>query len=281
MKSMKWSKILVGAAIVIVLLLLLFDIGATAEFQISGYGSGEFALTGDQKRQANEMVESWGTKKPASIVVQGLADKSGKKAENDAVGRNRAYEMKEFLKSKGYPENIISALSLSDSADARKVVVTVEFTVASTSASNAQPAAPTATSYFTEAVRLFLTSVAVAFAVLVPIVIWFLLKRRRRKSEVAKTEVEVAEKTEQSSETVLETRWVEADHDGATFLVRVVKRGDEKWYTPFMTLENSSKPLCRAEFQMAKKAVRGCVKDARYADQFARLLIAKEDVKEK
>lgn len=99
------------------------------QFVITDYGLKEFAVKDKIERQAEEMVKNWGTKKPAKIIIQGFADKTGKTAENDVVARDRASEMKAFLETK--VDAKITAISKGDLEDARKVVVDVEFAVAS------------------------------------------------------------------------------------------------------------------------------------------------------
>lgn len=76
------------------------------------------------------------------------------------------------------------------------------------------------------------------------------------------------------AETILEERWVDAETNNGTYDVLIVKKGDAKWYTPFMTIEDGNKPLFRSDFQAAKKAVRTCMKNPHYADEILFLLAA-------
>lgn len=95
-------------------------------FTITGYGPEESALKGDQEKQALKIIEGWGKKKPVRIIVYGFADKSGTTAKNDEYSKKRAEEVKNFFEEK-YPEVKVITRSKGDSANARKVVVTVEF----------------------------------------------------------------------------------------------------------------------------------------------------------
>ncbi|MFH0955889.1 MAG: hypothetical protein V1801_01580 [Candidatus Falkowbacteria bacterium] len=131
MKKVNCIKFWLNFIAVAVLSFVFFDIATTAkaeEFIISGYGPKEFAVKDDVEKQAKEMVESWGVKKPAKIIIQGFADKTGKTAENDSIARDRASELKAFLESKTNAK--ITAISKGESEDVRKVVVTVAFAVA-------------------------------------------------------------------------------------------------------------------------------------------------------
>ncbi|MEI6597154.1 MAG: OmpA family protein [bacterium] len=129
MKKINLRKVLLGVVFVVVMILIIFAIGSTAkaeEFVITGYGSGETAVKGNIEKQADEMVKSWGVKKPVKIIIQGFADKAGKTAENDTIARERAREVEAFINEK-IDAGKITARSKGDLEDARKVVVTVEF----------------------------------------------------------------------------------------------------------------------------------------------------------
>lgn len=133
------EKVLLSLAVLALLViaivaLLIAPVVAVAaemlEFTVAGYGPRQFAVVGPIERQANEMIKSWGTKKPAKIIIQGFADKIGTAAENENISRDRAHEMKAFLENKTNAK--IIARSLGDSENARKVVIRVEFVAALT-----------------------------------------------------------------------------------------------------------------------------------------------------
>lgn len=191
-----------GLILMLMFVLVLPAYCAAEEFVIAGYGVGETAVKGDIEKQAKMMVESWHTKKPIRIIIQGFADKSGRTAENDNIARNRAREMEAFIYER-IDANKITARSKGDSENARKVVVTVEFAAASASASAAQPVTPAMASYLTEAAKIFLISVIVAFAVVTPIVIWFWLKRRNKKSVATEAPIADGSKVDPYPKTTL------------------------------------------------------------------------------
>lgn len=123
------KKIFVGLVFAVIMLAIVLAFISTAkaeEVVITGYGSGETAVKGDIEKQAKIMIESWGNKKPAKIIIKGFADITGKAAENDAIARDRAREMEAFIKENINAEKI-TARSKGDSENARKVVVYVEF----------------------------------------------------------------------------------------------------------------------------------------------------------
>jgi hypothetical protein len=227
MKRLNCCKLSVVAIVITVTLLIFFKISATAEeFTITGYGPSEFSLIGDQKKQAKEMIKGWGNKKPVKIKSEGFADKSGTKAENNVVGRNRANEMKEFLKSEGYSENIISTLSLSDSEDARKVVVTVEFGVVLASVAPEK-------SLKNEATNLlgFCIGVAIAVVALSGLIAWILRMNKRKKNKIQDLRIS------QAPTTVLRATPIEITFNGQRYNFWPEVTNDGKLYKTFHEIE--------------------------------------------
>lgn len=175
------KKVLFGVLMVVVMAFIVLTISVTAkaeEFVITGYGVGETAVKGDIEKQAKIMIESWGNKKPAKIIIQGFADITGKAAENDAIARDRAREMEAFI-----IENVnadkITARSKGDSENARKVVVVVEF---------AAPVAVVTVIPDSQAEKIFYIFLSAMLAVAAVIVIIMIIRlvRSRKALKVAK-----------------------------------------------------------------------------------------------
>jgi hypothetical protein len=59
--------------------------------------------------------------------------------------------------------------------------------------------------------------------------------------------------------------------DGKRYSIPIELR-EGKFYSPFRTLEDSTKFLFRRNFQDIKKVVKGCMKDPRYALQKEELI---------
>lgn len=196
MKKVNRKKVLayvIIAAFAIIILLTLFVTGATAEeFAIIGYGSREFAVKGDVEQQALKMVESWGAKKPAKIIVQGFADRTGKTAENDTYARDRASEMRAFLETK--TDAKIIAMSKGESENVRQVVVTVEYVVVPVPALAEKPKKGS----FLKAALIFMLIAIFLVAIGLLIFSW---SGRRKKKAGAKANAESAEnpRSEQTS----------------------------------------------------------------------------------
>ncbi len=162
---------------------------AAEEYVINGYGLGEYAVKEDIELQAKKMIESWGTKKPAKIIIHGFADKTGKTAENDSIARDRAQDMKVFLEEKKIDAKI-TARSLGDSEDARKVMVNVEFTatVPAPIVKTVQPK-PVPESFLKDALGLVGQSIALAVLIVILFFAWFFCNKRKKQEE-KKVEVE-------------------------------------------------------------------------------------------
>ncbi|MBI4779631.1 LysM peptidoglycan-binding domain-containing protein [Candidatus Falkowbacteria bacterium] len=116
-----------------------------------------------------------------------------------------------------------------------------------------------------------------AFFVL-PFIIFYLIvapffaRKRKKAAEEAKAK---------ANDIILEGDWIKAkDMDGIVYSVWVFKRVNNNWYTPFMTLQDKTKPLFRKKFNDAKKAVIGCMKNPKYAEQVAKLKDSGEILRE-
>ena len=178
------NKIFWRVVVIVVMVFIILAISVTAkaeEVVITGYGSGETAVKGDIEKQAKIMIESWGNKKPAKIIIKGFADITGKAAENDAIARDRAREMEAFIKENINAEKI-TARSKGDSENARKVVVVVEFAPAITPAVFQ---APITLVKFENIVLMFWLAMLVVMAVIV-IIMTVRMVRAQRAAKVAK-----------------------------------------------------------------------------------------------
>jgi len=278
MKKYDWKKFWLSVLAVTVVLFVFFDIAVTVakaeEIVIDGYQTGEYAVKGEVKERLDGIINQLSDKQVV-ITVAGSADTVGKSMINDELAAKRAEHARAYLAGKLPTANVKASWSEGDSANARQVKVVYSIITLPMPAPAVQPVTVATTSYFMEVARLLLISLAMACIILVPIFAWVYFKRRKRNQETAEAKPET-EKVEADPE----TKWVEADNENVTYLVRVVKMGDGNWHTPFASIDKT-KPLFRADFQSAKKAVRGCVKDLRYAEQFKRLLIAGVEIKNK
>lgn len=265
----------------LVVIFLLVSLTAEVSAQtvvIKGYGSRQYAVVEEAEDQTKSFVKSLSSNVPSLIVVEGGADNSGDKAGNEEYGSKRAKDMKAYLQII-YPNAKIIDRSLGDKNNSREVRIEVKEYAQTPVAVQPIPAKPTEPSKTTVALHLILLYIGVASVVVfATMIISFRRKKREREEAVAKAKSEIKQEKAQA---VLETRWVEADNENGTYSVRVVRMGDGKWYTPFKTLTDSAKLLFRADFQSAKRGVRGCLKDPRYAEQFKSLLDAGVDIKKK
>ncbi|MDP2737035.1 MAG: hypothetical protein Q8O59_04640 [bacterium] len=213
------------AMVVVLFCLLALPIYSVAEeYTIIGYAPEEFAVKGTIEQQAKRMVESWGTKKPAKIIIQGFADKTGKAAENDKVARDRAGEMKAFLEIK--TDAKITALSRGDSKDAREVVVVAEFAAAA-------PIALAKKSSVNEGINLLGFCLAVAtFVSLLSLIIWlFIRMKRKAKGTVGDSGIH------QAPPTVLRETPIEVTFKSQRYFFWPEITPDKKLYKTFHEIE--------------------------------------------
>ena len=300
MKKISFIFSFVLAAMVIVFAIA-FPVMAKTEMEdviISGYNSGEFAVKGEIENQLQKLVVDLKTRQKKDeqlqISVIGSADMTGKATANDQLARLRAEQVAAYLQA-NLPEAMVHAWSKGDEGNVRQVrikpviysvVPLSEQQVKTLEAAKAQEVAPVVPKVLPPLevpveVPATESAVDIRFIILFISILIFLLIIIIQQAKIKIKKKEAEAKAKAKAKTILEERWVEAETNGGGYEVRVIKRGDEKWYTPFMTLEDKTQPLFRADFQSAKKAVRGCAKDPRYAEQFKSLLDAGKEIRKK
>lgn len=236
------------------------------EFTISGYGPREFIVVERIERQALDMIKSW-KNKPVKIVIEGHADKIGDTANNQIYALNRAEQMKEFIKDKAWDkvsdaEFIIR--SKGDSANARKVVVTVEF------AATTSPLLP-----------LKFGVMILAATILISVIFVLLLLRKKGGNNQRvewMTNIPVGapsasmvypEDQISSEEELFEEEELEEEIIVNTFAVKISKIGG-KWYSPFKNRGGGR------IFADTKREIQGsisrCLKNEEFLDQLEKLI---------
>ena len=218
------------------------------KFLITGYNSGEFAVKGpieDQVMKATkEIKEKIGDRTGRlQVVLIGSADTTGTGPTNDKLARDRAVEVAATLAPNfpPEPETKIISRSRGDAENKKQVRGEWSFT-------------PKQKESWT---KVILWGVILGLLIIVVLLFCFFGARRSKKS------------MQQTAE--ITNRWVEMLDAGKKYSVPIEVR-DGKFFSPFKTLEDPTKPLFRSNFQDVKKAVKGCMADVRYAAQKAELI---------
>ncbi|MDP3956602.1 MAG: hypothetical protein Q8P97_01225 [bacterium] len=246
-------------------------IGPGEEVTITGYGSNEFAVKDDVERQAKKMVEGWGTKKLEKIDIQGFADKTGKKAENDRVARDRASEMKAFLETK--TDAHITAISKGDSENARKVVMTVYFAGVALVPASA-PVANSGRPMTAQVLYLFSLIMGIAIVVVMFIFLVFVLPRIR-KNATDKTQVTAGRQRKVSETADQNVKWAECGDYLVKFeyLPQAKSSKGKAWHSPFLGRDGNR--LWDKSFSRILSSTDRCLKPgSRFESQIPGLLVS-------
>ncbi len=241
-----------GLTLLIFAAILAFaGIAKAEEFIIEGYQPEEFAVKGVIEEQvkslAAEIRKKYGSNKELHIAVIGSADITGRTPDNDKLAGLRAEQVAAVL-SHEFPNARINFWSEGEGKNVRQVAVKCNLTpfvapVASASEVQNKNAG-------LGAFRIIVIAIAIILAGI------FMFCLASRKFDERRKE----------RKTASSFRNIEVILDEKKYSVSIEQK-DGKFYSPFKTLEDSSKYLFREKFQDIKKAVKGCMKNPRYALQ--------------
>lgn len=255
--------ITVGLVVLVVIFFTSFSF-ADGELIISGYEPKKFAVDNNIERQINETIlaiekdPSMKSDSVLKVLVTGSADVTGISAENDPLSKNRAEPVAAKLSHRLPLGTVINIVPRGDTENKRQVRVEWNFVPIPKTEPAVVPAPAPITPSPAERTGLTL-SILTVFAVML-IVIYVVLALRKKKA------LKYPESFRESK-----NRWVEAEVDGKKYSVPIEVR-DGKFISPFKTLEDPTKSLFRSDYQGIKKAVKGCMTDARYATQKEELI---------
>ncbi|MFH0852320.1 MAG: hypothetical protein V1845_01815 [bacterium] len=293
------KKVMVFAVLVVFLCPGLSQAGVW-EAEITGYEPEQFAIVGPILNQVEvKIVEpikqqrAEGQKGRLQITAIGYADKTGRK--NDYYGRDRAEEMLRVL-STIFPdikkEDLI-AVTKGDVEDVKKVIVRWTFAEDVAAVNGATQGGEKKVKHeeniYFKLLAIILALVIVFFAAGTTI------KRKRKavrklakesekiikEPQPARSRIYLAmseyQKRIAPTEVVFQGKDFECEASGKIFVIPLILMHDNAEgriiVTPFMTLQDPTKPLFRKDMTGIKKDMKGCLKDgSKYQDQRDKLI---------